>query len=90
MNTPHPELYDQAFLQTARYETLSSLLSISNSILKNINHLEKRWKGLTPNQQMDREVCRMNKLQLQDEIDNRANLVPDHYLDELKELLNNK
>lgn len=81
------EPIDMIQLQRTRYEQLSELNSVFNSIIKNIDVIEQRYKALPLSMQQDREISYLNKQLIADEISSRADMVPDYYLNELKNLL---
>lgn len=81
------EPLDMIQLQRTRYEQLSELNSVFGSIIKNIDVIEKRFISVPQFMQQDREISRLNKQLIQDEISNRADMVPDYYLHELKKIL---
>ena len=81
------EPLDTLELSRTRYETLTQLNSVFSNIVNNINTLEKRFIALPPIMQQDREISIINKIMIADEISDRAAMVPDYYLDELKTLL---
>lgn len=84
----HPvEPLDMMELSQTKYETLTQLNTVFSSIVKNINTLEKRFIALPPIMQQDREISLLNKQLIADEVSNRADMVPDHYLHELKTIL---
>lgn len=81
------EPLDMIQLQRTRYEQLTELNSVFSSIIKNIDVIEKRFKSVPMLMQHDREISRLNKQLIQDEITNRADMIPDYYLHELKTIL---
>ena len=88
LNQTQPiEPLDMLELSQTKYETLTQLNSVFSSIVKNINTLENRFIALPFIMQQDREISLVNKQLIADEVSNRADQLPDHYLNELKTLL---
>ena len=87
LQTTPIEPLDMIELSKTRYQTLGELNSLFNSIIKGIDTLEKQVKHISLTIQTDREICRLNKQLIADEITYRADMLPDHYLNELKQLL---
>ena len=89
LNQTQPiEPLDMIQLSRTKYEQLTELNSLFSSIIKNIDVIETRYKSVPVAIQLDREISRLNKQLIADEITNRAEMVPDYYLNELKTLLN--
>ena len=88
LNQTQPiEPLDMIQLSRTKYEQLTELNSLFSSIIKNIDVIETRYKSVPVAIQLDREISRLNKQLIADEITNRAEMVPDYYLNELKTLL---
>lgn len=81
------EPLDMIQLQRTKYEQLTELNSVFTNIIKNIDTIEKRFKSVPSAMQQDREISRFNKTLIADEFTYRAEIVPDYYIEELKQIL---
>jgi hypothetical protein len=81
------EPLDMIQLSRTKYEQLAELNSLFSNIIKNIDVIETRYKSVPVAIQLDREISRLNKQLIADEVSNRAEMLPDYYLNELKQLL---